>query len=147
MAEPKKLKLIEAFNATKGFRSMAMQSGYEKIDSDRVLERYFAPVIYALYGDSVKSFSMTTTVFDFKSYLATVTTQQISGSFEPLTEPSSAIVPFSGFENKTAIEDAHQALTQLGGDPGSIEDILDRSFSTKRAITPLKPPSFGPKKT
>ena len=146
MAEPKKLKFVEAFNAARGFRSIPMQSGYEKIDSDRVLERYFAPISYELYGEGAKAYAMTTTVFDFKSFTATVTTQQVSQRLEPLTEPAAAIIPFSAFENKMAIEDAHQALTELGGAPAPIEDLLDRSLTTKRAITPLKPPNFGPKK-
>ena len=124
-----------------------MQSGYEKIDDDRVLERYFAPVMYELYSNNAKSFAVTTTLFDFKAFQATVTTQQVDMQLKPLTEPASAIVPFSAFENKMAIEDAHQALTELGGTPCSIEDILDRTLATKRGITPLKPPSFGPKKT
>jgi len=145
MTPPKKLKLIEAFDRNKGYRKAEDQTGYEKVDDERVIERYFHPLLWEKMSSGVTMQLMTATLYDFKSYTATVSTMTLNANQAVQGEPVHVVVPFSTFENKKAIVDAHRALVELGGDPGVIDDIISSDFATKRAITPLKPAQF-PKK-
>ncbi|MDE1153493.1 MAG: hypothetical protein PW788_13230 [Micavibrio sp.] len=145
MTPPKKLKLVQAFDRAKSFRTQQDQTGYEKVDDDRVLERYFQPLLWEKLSSGVTMQLMTSTLFDFKSYTATVSTMTMNGNQAVQGEPSHVLVPFSAFENKRAIVDAHRALIELGGDPGPIDDIINNELVTRRPIAPMKPAQFSKK--
>jgi hypothetical protein len=140
---PKKLKFVQAFNEQTG-RTHETQSGYQKIDDDRVLERYFVPVVLNAYSDkSVDRTQAVTTVYDFKSFMATVYTTALNPNLSIAGE-TQVMTPFSAIENKQAVLDARRALIELGGHPAEVEDYLN--VATKRDIKPMGALQLTPKK-
>lgn len=140
---PKKLKFAEAFDKAKGPRTPEQQSGYEKVDDQRVLERYFHPVLWQQWEAAVTTQLVTVTLYDFKAFTATVTTMTLDKNLNLQGEVKSSILPFSQFENRKALEDAHRALKELGGDPAPLDD-----FSSMTLKGPVDAPSaatFKPK--
>ncbi len=142
---PKKPKMVEAFDKAVGMRTGEQQSGYEKVDEMRVLERYFHPVLWGRFEAAVTTQAVTVTLYDFKSFTAHVTTMTIDKSFNLQGAPSTAIIPFRDFDNKQAIRDAHQALTQLGGEPPALEQFSLDDVSTKVSLAAPKTAQFGKK--
>lgn len=142
---PRKLKFVEAFDKAKGRLSQDDQSGYEKVDDQRVLERYFHPVLWQPLEAKVTSQLVTVTLYDFKSFTATISTQTLDKSQTMQSGVTSTIVPFSAFENKDAIRDAHRALTELGGSPPPLEQITSLDFTTKSPLSAPRPAQFGRK--
>ena len=134
-AAPKPLKLVKLFN---NGTSPNEQDGYEKVDSDRVIERFFYPLRWRSFDKMQMETEVVVTLYDFKSFTATETRETINRSGEVIGGPSHTVIPFSAFENKQAIADAHRALTELGGEPASIEALLNEDVTTKKTITPMK---------
>lgn len=144
-AGPKKLKMVEAFDKAVGMRTGEQQSGYEKVDDMRVVERYFHPILWGRFEAAVTTQSVTTTLYDFKSFTAHITTMTLDKSFTLQGAPSTTIIPFRDFDNKQAIRDAHQALTQLGGEPPALEQFSLDDVSTKISLSAPKTAQFGKK--
>ncbi len=144
-ALPKKLKFVEAFDKAVGLRTAEQQTGYEKVDDSRVLERYFHPILWQRLEPQVTTQQVTATLYDFKSFTATVTTMTLDKNFNLQGGISQNVIPFSTFENKMALRDAHRALQELGGDPPPIDDFASLTMSTKGAIVAPGPAQFKPK--
>lgn len=142
---PKKLKFVEAFDKARMRLSSDDQSGYEKVDDMRVLERYFHPVLWQQTDPRVTTQLVTVTLFDFKSFTATITTQPLDRSMNLQGGVDSTLVPFSAFENKDALREAHRALTELGGTPPPLEQITSLDLSTKSPLSAPKTAHFGKK--
>ncbi|MDI1227733.1 MAG: hypothetical protein PSY14_08620 [bacterium] len=144
-AGPKKLKMVEAFDKASGLRTGEKQSGYEKVDDMRVVERYFHPVLWSPFESGLTTQAVVATLYDFKSFTAHITTMTIDKSYNLQGAPSHAIVSFRDFDNKQAIRDAHQALTQLGGEPPALEQFSLDDVSTKVSLAAPKTAQFGKK--
>ena len=142
---PKKLKMVEAFDKAKGARTVEQQTGYEKVDDERVLERYFHPLIWQRFETGVTAQQVTVTLYDFKSFTATVSTQTLDKNLSLQGEVTHHIIPFSQFENRQAIRDAHRALEELGGSPPALEDFTVFDMSTKAPIPMPKTAQFTKK--
>ena len=142
---PKKLKFVEAFDMVRMLLSVDDQAGYEKVDDMRVLEPYFLPVLWLQTDPRVTTQLVTVTLFDFKSFTATITTQPLDRSMNLQGGVDSTLVPFSAFENKDALREAHRALTELGGTPPPLEQITSLDLSTKSPLSAPKTAHFGKK--
>lgn len=133
-APPKKLKFVQAFDKAAGARTSEQQSGYEKVDDNRVLERYFHPILYQRFEKQVTTQQVTVTLFDFSSFTATVTTMTLDKNESLQGAVNTTTIPFSQFENKQALRDAHRALEELGGTPPPLDDFSGLTMATKGAI-------------
>ncbi|MBI1215842.1 MAG: hypothetical protein GC185_08500 [Alphaproteobacteria bacterium] len=131
----KKLKLVEPFNENTG-RTQKMQTGYEKIDDDRVVERYFVPILWTSYSERAQRSQVVTTLYDFKSFTATIYSMTLDRDGDPNGNETQTVVPFAGLENKQAVLDARRALIELGGQPAEVEEYLN--VATTREIKPMR---------
>ncbi|MEZ0261601.1 MAG: hypothetical protein ACAH80_11370 [Alphaproteobacteria bacterium] len=124
MADPgkKKLKLVDDFETA----SWRME-GWQKVDDDTVLHRRRIPVTGDRNGIMLQIFDFNTfqltTIFDLKGY----NTGELSGSMQ--------VIPFSQIENKQALKDAHQALTDLKGNPPHIDIVLGVDVTLDKNVT------------
>lgn len=145
MTLSKKLKLIEAFDKTKqGGRSAEQQTGYEKVDDQRVVERFFHPLLWQRSEQQLAIQQMTVVLYDFKSFTASVSQMFVDRNLSIQGDVKTSTVPFSAFENKQALREAFRALKELGGDPTPFED---RAFTMSTETELAAPPraTFKPK--
>ena len=139
----KPLKLVKIFKDALDGSVNVQPVGYEKIDDERVLERYRYTQSYndgSSFGHDPKlSFLVETVVYDFKLFRATTTTTLMKAKGYEILHTNVQTTPFSQIENKQAIIDAHRALVELKGNPPSLSDILGYSVKTREDIH-LEPP-------
>jgi hypothetical protein len=132
-------KLVKAFAQGRHRLSADAQSGYEKVDDHRVLERCFYPLRWRERDQSPMEMLVTVTLFDFKSFIATVTRETVNRDGALVGAPQHTDIAFESFGNRAAIAEARRALVALGGSPCPIDALLDDDVSVKKPVTPLKP--------
>jgi len=113
-ATPKKLKLAQVFSDYTNIDNR--YAGYQKIDDETVLYRRYIQL------DSSRKPGLLQ-IFDFSTFQMT-TLLEGRGSNSGEYALSMQVTPFSQIENSQSIRDAHQALTELGGTPPALENIL-----------------------
>ncbi|MDD9900322.1 MAG: hypothetical protein OXT65_05025 [Alphaproteobacteria bacterium] len=130
--QEKPLRLIDEF-------SSANQFGYQKVDDTTVLERKHIPI--CRYTDSESTpWAVHISVDDFKSLLVTTYVQNAYDSGNK--QPQVHFRNFSEVEGKQAIKDPHRALTELGGTPAPLDEIMDIAApERKRALPKAGQPS------
>jgi hypothetical protein len=132
---PRPLKLVKIFDDSS---RPNQQQGYEKVDDDRVLERYSYPLRWRNNDNMKIETAMVVTLFDFKSFTATETREVLDRTGGLMGDILHTSIPFSAFENKQAIADAHRALIELGGNPPPIDALLNEDVAVKKPVTTLK---------
>lgn len=140
---PRPLKLVKIFDDS---AKPNQQQGYEKVDDDRVLERYFYPLRWRKHDNMQMETAVVVTLFDFKSFTATETRETIDRNGAHIGDMVHTVIPFSAFENRQAIADAHRALTELGGNPAPIDTLLNEDVTVHKNVAPLKTIQLNRKK-
>lgn len=90
--------------------------GYQRLDDKLVMYRRYVPVTKELNSIMIQ-------LFDFNSYLMTIVLDA-KGYNSSNASTAMQVIPFKDIGNKQAILDAHQALSDLGGKPPSLSDVL-----------------------
>ncbi len=139
---PKPLQMVKIFKDAAGGGKTQNQLGYELIDHERVLERvvysqdYFSSA--EKFNDLATGYVRVTMAYDFKAFEVRTVTTLTKQRTSTVVHTDITTKPFSQIENKQAIIDAHRALTELGGTPPPLEDIIRISVKT------LRPLEIGP---
>lgn len=124
----KKLKLVDDFETA----SWRME-GWQKVDDTTVLHRRRVPIT----GDRQ---SVMIQIYDFNTFLMT-TIVDTKGYNSGELSASSQTISFSAIENQKALKDAHQALTELKGNPPHLDTVLGVNVSLEKNVSvrgPLK---------
>lgn len=124
MADPakKKLKLVDDFE-TSSWR----MDGWQKVDDTTVLHRRRVPITSDRQSVMVQ-------IYDFNTFLMT-TIVDTKGYNQGELSATSQTISFSAIENKQALKDAHQALTELKGSPPHIDVVLDVDVTLDKNVT------------
>jgi hypothetical protein len=142
---PKKLKFVEAFNDATDGRNAQEQTGYEKVDDYRVAERFFHPILWQRFEPQVTIQQVTVTLYDFKSFTATISTMAVDKNLSLQGDVKHTVIPFSAFDNKAALRDAHRALKELGGNPPELEDLASVLLMPGKNLEAPSRAQFKPK--
>jgi hypothetical protein len=136
-ADKRQLKLLDAFDvaASDAPDETGDQVGYQKVDDTTVLERKIIPLaIASTVSDQIL---MRTDVYDFNNFTVTSYTVRLGHSDAPFRESPSR--NFSDIEGKQCIRDAHRALTELGGSPPPLDEIMDFCVELKKSVAASRP--------
>jgi hypothetical protein len=90
--------------------------GFQRLDNKIVMYRRYVPVTRELN-------SILMQIYDFNAYQMTIVLDA-KGYGSNGAAAAMQVVGFSAVENKQALKDAHQALTDLGGNPPPISVVL-----------------------
>lgn len=128
MADPakRKLKLVDEFETA----SWRME-GWQKIDDDTVLHRRRVPITSERKSTLIQ-------IYDFNTFMMTTIVDAKGGGTGEFAVTSQTI-HFSAIENKQALKDAHQALTELKGSPPHIDVVLGVSVTLDKNVTVRSP--------
>lgn len=117
MAEPKKKNELRLVRDDREKTERWQLEGYQKLDDNLVMYRRYLPVTKELNSIMIHVYDFSTyqqtTILDAKGYNsggAAATTMQVTN--------------FRDLGNKQAIKDAHRALSDLGGSPPCLNDVL-----------------------
>ena len=90
--------------------------GYQKLDDSIVIYRRYVPITKELSSILIH-------LYDFASYQMTVILDS-KGYNAGSVSTGMQVISFSEIGNKQAIRDAHQALSELGGTPPQLSQVL-----------------------
>lgn len=94
------------------------------------------PILWTSYSERAQRSQVVTTLYDFKSFTATIYSMTLDRDGDPNGNETQTVVPFAGLENKQAVLDARRALIELGGQPAEVEEYLN--VATTREIKPMR---------
>lgn len=123
------------------------QNGYQLVDAERVLfrqsislsleEKYIGEGCYSVVSPSEMKI---VTLYDFHSCFITTMYEHVTKGVRVNAGPP-LVIPFSAVEREEAIYEAHRALTELGGNPPSLDGVIQVKVSgvLPRANVPKGP--------
>lgn len=132
MKQDRPLQLVHHFNK----ENASDQYGWQKVDDTTVLERKKIPVCVFSNNDNM-IWGVWIRMYDFNAGQVLNYVQQCYDS--NARTPEIQTLNFSDIENPQAIADAHRALTELGGHPPALEDVLPTRGLSKPGLK-AKPP-------
>lgn len=127
MKQDRPLQLVHHFNK----ENASGQYGWQMVDDTTVLERKKIPVCVFSNNDNM-IWGVWIRVYDFNAGQVLNYVQQCYDS--NARSPEIQTMHFSEVENPQAILDAHRALTELGGHPPALEDVLPTRGLTKPSL-------------
>lgn len=91
--------------------------GYQKLDDRLVMYRRYIPVTKELNSILIH-------VYDFNSYQMTAILDSKGYNSGGSASASMHVTNFRDLGNKQAVKDAHQALSDLGGEPPALNEVF-----------------------
>ena len=134
MAEDRPLRLVHHFNK----ENASAQYGWQLVDETTGLERKKIPVCVFSNNDT-QLWGVWIRMYDFNAGQVLNYVQQCYDS--DARTPEMSVMPFSQIENPQCIIDAHRALTELGGHPPALDDVLPQRPLGKPGLRPKNPAS------
>lgn len=117
MAEARKKQELRLVRDERESKEKWQLEGYQRLDDNIVMYRRYLPVTKELNAILLQ-------IYDFNAYQQIIVLDSKGYNAGGGASGSMQVTNFRDLGNKRAIKDAHQALTDLGGTPPALNDVL-----------------------